>query len=240
MPRLAAGERFAVRSLTSSLGFTGGTTFGQITANTALNTLGNGTNFWTYTVFLHPRNISGGIVRLAGKNDSGGAKYPFALRLTAGGLYESVIFNGTTSVARATNRRLDDGNWHRVLTLYLQTSNTITVYADDALDGSSSGAVVGADQSNTGDIYVGRRNAETPSFRGRMQTFAVGQGTLSATDISNLMRKNIMPAGTLINIPHSDGSGNTAVDVSGNANNEAITSPAWSNSPFIKARSIRP
>lgn len=240
MPRLTAGTRFTVRPLTHSLGFTGGTTYGQITTNATLNTVGNGVNFWVYTEFKHPRNISGGFARIAGKNDSGSAKYPFAVRITSSGIFEAVIFSGSGSVARTTLRRVDDGRWHRVLTLYLQTTNTITVYLDDALDGSASGAVAGADQSNTGDIFIGRRNAETPSFRGVMQTFAVGIGTLNAADITNLMRKNLMPAGTLINVPNSDGSGNTATDSSGNGYNAALTSPAWSSDTISKTRSIRP
>lgn len=241
MPRSTAGARYVVRDLTSALGFTPGVTFGQITANTALNTLGNGADFWVFTEFLSPRNTTGGLLRLIGKADSGAAKYPFALRIANSGVLEQVIYNGTVSVVKLSANRLDDGQWHRVLAYFRQTASSLTLYIDGVSEGSQAGAVAGADQSNTGDIYIGRRSSESPSWRGAIQKIAIGIGSLSADDITNINYGIRFPAtGTLlVNIDNNDGSGNTAVDASGNGNNAALTSPVWATQPITKKRLVR-
>jgi|SRR6185503_6999 len=244
MPRTIAGSRRLIRNFNSALTFTAGATFGQITTNSTLNTLGNGTNFWLYVEFRARRNTTGANFRIVGKNDSGVAKYPFAVRILGTGLLETIMYNGSGGAARLSNNRVDDGNWHRHLALFTQTSSTMTTYLDGVVNGSVSGnnSILGTDQSNTGDIFIGRRNGESPLMPGSVQTLAIGQGSPSAAEIANLNFNGVMPPTStiLVNIRHDNGSGNTATDLSGDGNNAALTSPVWTTDSFGKSRTLRP
>ncbi|MCP5096231.1 MAG: LamG domain-containing protein, partial [Chloroflexi bacterium] len=146
-----------------------------------------------------------------------------AWRIHRCGSNQTISFgtSGLSNGDMCSNATFDDGQWHHVVAVY--DGSTKSLYVDGALDKSE--AVTGSINTNDYPVMIGN-NAQKMSryFDGLIDEVRIYDKALSADEITALAL-----ASPLASWSFEEGSGTTAVDVTGNGHDGTLNGQiAWS------------
>ena len=225
--RTQTNTRLIQQNTNSSLFFNGSTNVG-ITANSALNVVGNASNTiysWGTKVKIPGNiNVNGNIIgKITGTSNS------FCTRILAGGFISFRLYDGTNNPNIITTKPYNDNQWHSMICS--RNGANFTAYIDGVQVGTSTVGSLG-DCSNTANVQFNTNNY------GNMSDSWLTLNALTAQDAINYHQTSILNYPCLYRLPLNEGAGSTAYDISGNVNNGTITAGTYSNDVPFKTRKL--
>jgi len=227
MPSL---NRRTPRAAGTSLNFNGSTQYVRITHAAPINVGAVGQSYWASLWFRTPHQTTA--LSLLEKWFAGSGAYPLAIRTDTLGRITAKIYDGTNNPSALTNISFLDGRWHNLVFVRDTSADKLYLYVDGVMEKSVTDSTT-ASCVNSNDLMIGARNTSTAFYRGLLKNVRLGTGAPSPSDVAALFRKGTVPSGLVGEWLFDEGSGTTANDTSGNANNGVITGATYStHSPF--------
>lgn len=226
--RLVAGNRFVVRNFPYSLQYN--TNSVQYGLNTTGNTI-SGFQAWTMGMWVKINVKAGAFQRLLSFGTLTGNQFA-SIEITSANVWGIGIPGANLTSSILANFNI----WQFVVVNFVGgSSGAINLYINNTNIFSSNFGATGIAGTNIseGGLFAGSQAV----FANIAQSFIYGR-SLSLAEMSQIYFSGVFPSGNLVALyQHTDGSGATVTDTSGNGNNLTLNdAPLWQTDSPMKSR----
>ena len=162
------------------------------------------------------------------KRGTGEANTPiYGLWIISDELEMNVRDTANTLVTCHGTITVNDGVWHHIVGV--RTGNSIEIFVDAVSDGTASGTISNVNPANN-PLLVGRHSSNNAQdFNGNIDEARIYNRALSPAEIQQCYQGSPPANGRVLDLPMSEGSGNTVYDGSGEGNDGTIVGASWTS-----------
>lgn len=235
--RTVGVQRQSTQNFPASLSFNGLTSNVVLTQNSGLPIFSQS----GYSVYGKFKNFVGPTVQaLYAEGNTGSNNQLFSISLNQIGTTPIVTVRNNANVAQVNavtgNTRLIMNTWHDFL--WVDNNGVCTLYIDGVADTNSAFSYTPAGPYTFNTSAIGEVNRGTPVnfYKGMLSDFRLFSTALNPVQAAILHQSGINPVNPVAQLPLTEGTGTTALDISSNGNNGTVTNGTYTSDVPSKVR----